>query len=209
MQKKTIIYGVIIVVLLIAVGILIGREYRKREEIDIAVKGLSAEIDKLDDTIDILEDDLDVAEDKAEVAVEAAVQADAERDSFKSALATSGKRVTYWRKRAANKVEPITLEESKEYIGELEGENSTLKKTLVKTEEAAFHWKAASESKDEIILFKDDIIATQDDQIDIWEKKFNIVYKKSKKEHRQKIWSNILSGSLGLTVGIAVGKGTS
>jgi hypothetical protein len=209
MQKKTIIYGVIIVVLLIAVGILIGREYRKREEIDIAVKGLSAEIDKLDDTIDILEDDLEVAEDKAKDSVEAAVKAGEERDSFKGALATSGKKVAYWRNRAANKVNPLTLEESKEYIVELEGENSTLKKTLAKTEEATFHWKAASESKDEIILFKDDIIDKQDTQLNIWEKKYNIVKRQSKKDHRQKIWSNILSGSLGLTVGIAVGKGTS
>lgn len=201
MERKTIIFGAIIVVLLLAVGVIIGREYRKREEIDMAVERLSQEIEKLEDKVDATEDLLDDAMDDANAA-------NKELSIIKDDLVESDKKVVFYRTRAANRVSPSTLEEANvqiaeqdEYIVALEGDKAKLTSALAKSEEQTARLR-------EVDLFNKDIIASQDTQLDIWEKKYNIIKKKSKKEHRQKILSNVLIGLGSLGTGIAVGKAT-
>lgn len=178
--------------LLIAIGVLIGREYRKREEIDMQVEGLTQQIDELEDSLDDTEDKV---KDREKTIYKQAKTI----TEIKSEMYESDKKLGYWRNRAKDKFKPITLEECTEYADKLEGNSTLCKKALL-------HSDVQIKDLTYVNLSKDVIIENQENQIDLWEDKYNIVKKRSKKEHRQKIWSNILSGALGLGVGVAVGK---
>ena len=192
MAKKNIVWGTVIVLLVLLCGYLLGVYVRKVREWNILEQEFNQKVEQLDEQLDQKEDEIDIVLDRAS-------KAEKERDSFKDALEESDKRLAHWRKRAASKVEPITLEECKEYAVELEGNNSTLKKSLVSAENQIFDLKTA-------ITFKDEYIDLQEDKIDILRDKNKALKRTVKKDKRTKIWTNILSGGGGLVIGVGLGK---
>ena len=192
MSKKAYIYGGIVLALVIALGITIGIHIRKKQEWGILEKQFDQRVEQLDKQIEDREERIDESIDRAEIA-------EKQRDSFKDEIEKQEEKLQYWRKKAASKVKPITLVESKEYIEELEGANSTLKKSLVAAEVEIFELK-------NVIEFKDQYIDLTEEKLDVANDRNKALKRVTKRDKRMKIWTNILSGSGGLVVGFGLGK---
>ena len=192
MTKRDWIYGGLIAILFVSLGIAVGIHLRKSKEWKIELRASAARIVELDAQMKAVE-----VESVGLMTI--ADEANTSRAEIKQTLVETEAEVAKWRKRAANKAKPITITEYVVYTGQLEGSIVLLNESLTIADQEIFTLR--------------DVITTKNAYIDLVESKLvviqdmNKIYRRaSKKDKRIKIWSNILSGSLGMVVGVAVGK---
>lgn len=199
MTKRDWIYGGIIAVLFVTIGLTIGITYRKSKEWKIELKDQTQQMEELDKLLDITEEKFEQAQKTADAASEERDALSKDKAKLKTQLAAS-------RSKLRNRPTPATFEECKkdlvdyqEYTDGLEGTVSLLEKELQLAGVEIFSLR-------DVIREKNFYIETVEDKL-LVQKDMNKIYKRmSKKDKRVKIWSNVLSGSVGLVLGVGVGK---
>lgn len=213
-KRKSLILKVLVVLFLLGLGIALGFTFRKYREWNILEKQYQQEIEQLDQQLEQTKVNLDIKEDLAEEAVERAQKFEEEVIVLKKENETISVEVNKYKKivEEDSKTEPTNLvacklqnKTLKQYAGKLEEQNTVLTKTVEKADEQVFDLKLTIKYKDEVIALKDDYIETTEEKLDLANKKNRDLKRTVKKDRKTKIWSNILSGATGLSIGIPLG----
>jgi hypothetical protein len=192
MTRKDYIYVGLVVVLAAVIGILLGVHIRKLKEWRVLESEYNNRITQIDK---VLKETKLIAEQRLKLADEASKA----RDVLAEALRKNEELLIKSRKLAADKVNPITVDQYKEYTGQLEGRIVLLQDSLKVAEEEIYTLR-------DVIKIKDDYIDAVEDKLLVQKDMNQVLRRLSKQDKRTKIWSNVLSGGAGLVVGFGLGK---
>jgi hypothetical protein len=192
MTRKDFIYVGLVVILTAVIGILAGVHIRKMREWRVLETEYNNRITQIDK---MLKETKLISDQRLKLA-DASNKA---REELAKLLVKNEEELVKSRRLAADKVNPITVDQYKEYTVQLEGRIVLLQDSLKVAEDEIYTLR-------DVIKIKDDYIDGVEEKLLVQKDMNQVLRRLSKQDKRIKVWSNVLSGGAGLLVGFGLGK---